>query len=140
MCDTRGYFHGSTLSGIRHSAARLGHGIASALLTVIDSVYSSGQFWLVKITPTNTPKSRCILPTLYNKVADEIRNNGGKAVALVHPEIFFGYQNCSNLYFHMLSILDFRSSCVVVILYRSDGGFYRSLYSYLSGKNSKSIQ
>jgi integrase len=27
--------------------------------------YSSGQFWLVKITPTDPPKSRCILPTLY---------------------------------------------------------------------------
>lgn len=67
MCDTRGYFHGSTLSGIRHPVARLGHGIASPLLTVIGSSYSSGQFWHVKITPTDTLKSRCILPTLYTK-------------------------------------------------------------------------
>ncbi len=62
----RGCFHGSTLSATQHSVARLGHGTASPLLSVIGLSYSSGQFWHLKSTPTHPTKSRCILPTLYD--------------------------------------------------------------------------
>ena len=65
MCGRPGGFLGNILAEIAYSFAMPGYGYASRPQASIGFSFSWVVFCRYKFIPTNTLKSRCILPTLY---------------------------------------------------------------------------
>src|ERR1039458_2831169 len=68
MCGRPGGFLGNILAEIAYSFAMPGYGYASRPQASIGFSFSWVVFCRYKFIPTNTLKSRCILPTLYVQV------------------------------------------------------------------------
>ena len=72
MCGRPGGFLGNILAEIAYSFAMPGYGYASRPQASIGFSFSWVVFCRYKFIPTNTLKSRCILPTLYDFKACEV--------------------------------------------------------------------
>ena len=85
MCGRPGGFLGNILAEIAYSFAMPGYGYASRPQASIGFSFSWVVFCRYKFIPTNTLKSRCILPTLY-----------GDSVIKLNKDSIFGYRDKKN--------------------------------------------
>src|ERR1035438_8123746 len=93
MCGRPGGFLGNILAEIAYSFAMPGYGYASRPQASIGFSFSWVVFCRYKFIPTNTLKSRCILPTLYGRTTKSIRKTDHSIVLIIFFLFFFLFSN-----------------------------------------------